>query len=113
MCNIVEVFRADSKKRFCETKAELREAIGSEPMKSKQYKTWDDGDCLCPCDMKATAKAAGFVLRTTGGMEYMMTVKHATPNLKQWSCGAGRRRRTVPHERIVGGLGDEDGNATN
>ncbi len=80
MCNMVEVFRADGKKRFCETKAELRDAIGSEPMKSKQYKTWDDGDCLCPCDMKATAKAAGFVLRNTGGMEYLMTAKHATPN---------------------------------
>lgn len=80
MCNMVEVFRADGKKRLCETKAELREAIGAEPAKSKQYKTWDDGDCLCPCDMKATAKAAGFVLRKTGGMEYLMTEKHATPN---------------------------------
>ncbi len=80
MCNMVEVFRADGKKRFCETKAELREAIGAEPVKNKQYKTWDDGDCLCPCDMKATAKAAGFVLHKTGGMEYLMTEKHETPN---------------------------------
>lgn len=89
MCNMVEVFRADGKKRFCETKAELREAIGAEPTKNKQYKKWDDGDCLCPCDIKATAKAAGFVLRKTGGMEYLMTEKHATHKIElsgNFSC---------------------------
>ena len=77
---MVEVFRADGKKRLCETKAELREAIGAEPMMSNRYKTFEDGDCLCPCDMKATAKVAGFVLHKTGGMDYLMTEKHETPN---------------------------------
>ena len=81
MCNMVEVFRADGKKLFCETKAELREAIGAEPVKNKHYKTWDDSDCLCPCDMKATAKVAGFGLHQAGGMEYLMTAKYETPNV--------------------------------
>lgn len=80
MCDMVEVLWADRARRLCETKEELRKAIGAEPVKDKRYKAWNDGDCLCPCDMKATAESAGFVLRKIGVMEYLMTAKCATQN---------------------------------
>jgi hypothetical protein len=65
---------------FCETKAELRDAIGAEPVRDARYEKWRDDYCLCPCDLEATAKAAGFGLHRAG-MDYLMTEKHETPNV--------------------------------
>lgn len=80
MCTMVEVFGAGGQRTWCETKAELRDAIGAEPAMDKRYKTWADGACLCACDMMATAKAAGFGLHRSGDMQYLMTAKYETPN---------------------------------
>jgi len=58
MCVIVMVGDIE-----CSTKAELRNAIGIEPeRRKKDYKTFEDGDCLCPCDLEKTAKRANMTL---------------------------------------------------
>ncbi len=82
MCDMIEVFRADGRRMFCETKAELREAIGAEPTMEKDYATWNDGDCLCPCNLHETANAAGFELLHGEQMDYLMTEKYVTPNVE-------------------------------
>ncbi|OGO33093.1 MAG: hypothetical protein A2Z03_02175 [Chloroflexi bacterium RBG_16_56_8] len=47
----------------CGTKAALRSAIGIEPeRRKKDYKTFEDGDCLCPCDLEKTANLANMTL---------------------------------------------------
>lgn len=71
MCVIVMVGDIE-----CSTKAELRDAIGVEPeRRKKDYKIFEDGDCLCPCDLEKTAKMANMKL---GGDSWDMQTM--TPN---------------------------------
>jgi len=80
MCEIVEVYRADGKRILCENKRELWDALGVEPIRLPTHQVWCEYDCLCPCDMKATAKAAGYALHRSHGGDYLMAVKYESPN---------------------------------
>jgi hypothetical protein len=73
MCVIVVV-----RGKECDTKAQLRDALGIEPIKSSIHKIFDDGDCLCPCDLEATAKKAD--MRLSGDSWDMQTM---TPNVER------------------------------
>ncbi len=46
----------------CDNKRELRAALGIEPIPYgyANLTEWTDESCLCPCDIEATAAAAGF-----------------------------------------------------
>lgn len=66
MCANVNI-RFGDRWEYATTKAELREVLGAEPVQWADYfltpdlGDWEDDCCLCPCDMAATAKAAGYV----------------------------------------------------
>lgn len=56
------------------TRAQLRDALGAEPVRAANYHCeWPDDGCLCPCDLAATARAAGMTLgEIVAGAAYEM-----------------------------------------
>lgn len=62
MCVEVAI-RTNGKEITAETKAQLREALGIEPIMLTGYTAWPDDACLCPCDIDETAAAAGFAIQ--------------------------------------------------
>ena len=68
MCVVVKVNGVE-----CETKAELRNALGVEPITREGYQRFEDGDCLCPCNLGATAKLANMTLAGDQWDEQTMT----------------------------------------
>lgn len=58
MCEQVAVWR-DGMETACDTAGELRAALGMEPVFHDGYGLIEDNFCLCCCDVRSTAKAAG------------------------------------------------------
>lgn len=50
------------------TRAELESALGGPAVQDDRYTRWEGGDCLCGCDMEATA--AKFGARLSSGAEH-------------------------------------------
>ena len=65
MCVEVAI-HTKGKQVMAETKAQLREALGIEPIMLKGHANWPDDGCLCSCDIDETAAAAGFAIVPTG-----------------------------------------------
>lgn len=76
MCVTVAVKKGAN--TFCDadTKRGLADVLGIEPVQIGEYTKWDDGDCLCPCDIEKTAEAAGYSVSPgwdTAGCDWLMT----------------------------------------
>lgn len=50
------------------TRAELETALGGPAVQDHRYQKWESHDCLCGCDMEATA--AKFGARLSSGVEH-------------------------------------------
>jgi hypothetical protein len=62
MCVEVVIRRRDGSVTVASRKEELRDALGVDPVVDGiEYAGWEwnDDECLCPCDIEATAKEAG------------------------------------------------------
>lgn len=77
MCVIVKVGNAE-----CGTKLELRNALGIEPKQRKEAASqlFEDGDCLCSCDLEETARLASMKLSGEYWDMQTMTFKEAHKN---------------------------------
>lgn len=94
MCEWVTVIKRDGSATVATTKGELRDALGIEPVLDSRctFPDWSDDSCLCPCDVEATANAAGLTAERDECAEWLLS-----PN------AALRGREAVPLESTVRG----------
>lgn len=60
MCNTVLIFRRNGLVAECETRGQLHNALGIDPIQLPGHECeWRDDECLCPLDAEKTAEAAG------------------------------------------------------
>lgn len=74
MCTTVYVAKPGADDVEVGTLGELREALGVEPIILAGYPDLPKDSCLCPCDIVATANAAGYDAHAECGA-YLLTAR--------------------------------------
>ena len=62
MCGVIYFPQVDGAHRRISRLSEVKSVMGVSPVIDEGYPSLPDDCCLCPCDIEATAEAAGYIV---------------------------------------------------